>query len=87
MFILEDLWSGNIQPYEQGFRRGDEYAKAIQQTVEAENELYDILDEKGKAAFQKYQTAQREVMVITDCQTFSKGFRLGAKIILDVLGE
>ncbi len=87
MYILEDLWSGNIQPYEQGFRQGDEYAKALRQTVEAENELDAMLTEEGKKAFQKYQTAQREVMVITDCQTFSKGFRMGAKIMLDILGE
>ncbi len=87
MYILEDLWSGNVQPYEQSFRQGDEYAQALRQTIEAETELDAVLSEDGKKAFQKYQAAQREVMVITDCQTFSKGFRMGAKIMLDILGE
>lgn len=87
MYILDDLWSGNIHPYEQSFQQGDEYAQALQLTVEAENELDAMLSEEGKKAFQKYQTAQREVMVLTDCQTFSKGFRMGAKIMLDILGE
>ena len=29
-------------------------------------------------------TAQREVIVLTDCETFCLAFMLGAKIILDV---
>ncbi len=32
-------------------------------------------------------TAQREVNVITDCETFCLAFKLGAKIMLDVLTE
>ena len=30
-------------------------------------------------------TAQREVNVLTDCETFCMAFKLGAKILLDVL--
>ena len=32
-------------------------------------------------------TAQREVNVITDCESFCLAFKLGAKIMLDVLTE
>ena len=32
-------------------------------------------------------TAQREVNVLTDCETFCYAFKLGAKIMLDVLTE
>ncbi len=32
-------------------------------------------------------TAQREVNVLTDCETFIYAFRLGAKIMIDVLTE
>lgn len=31
--------------------------------------------------------AQREVTVLTDCETFCYSFKLGAKIMLDVLTE
>ena len=31
--------------------------------------------------------AQREVSVLTDCETFCYAFKLGAKIMLDVLTE
>ena len=32
-------------------------------------------------------TAQREVNVLTDCETFCLAFKLGAKIMIDVLTE
>ena len=32
-------------------------------------------------------TAQREVNVLTDCETFCSGFKVGAKIMLNVLTE
>ena len=32
-------------------------------------------------------TAQREVTVLTDCETFCYAFKLGAKIMLDVLTD
>lgn len=32
-------------------------------------------------------TARREVNVLTDCETFCMAFKLGAKIMLDVLTE
>ena len=31
--------------------------------------------------------AQREVTILTDCETFIHGFKIGAKIMLDVLTE
>ena len=32
-------------------------------------------------------TAQREINVLTDCETFCLAFKLGVKIILDVLTD
>ena len=43
------------------------------------------LTEKQKIIFEDYVTAQREVNVLTDCETFIYSFRLAAKIMIDVL--
>lgn len=45
------------------------------------------LTEKQKIIFEDYVTAQREVNVLTDCETFIYSFRLAAKIMIDVLTE
>ena len=87
MLILEDLYLGDVRPSERGFKRNSQYAKALDELVKAGDALTDTLTEKQKEMFEDYMTAQREVNVLTDCETFCFAFKLGAKIILDVLTD
>jgi glutamyl/glutaminyl-tRNA synthetase len=85
VLILEDLYLGDIRPSERSFKRNSQYAKALDDLVKAGDALTDTLTEKQKEMFEDYITAQREVNVLTDCETFIYAFRLSAKIIIDVL--
>ena len=85
MLILEDLYLGDVRPSERSFKRNSQYAKALDELVKAGDTLTDTLTEKQKELFEDYLTAQREVNVLTDCETFIYAFRLSAKIIIDVL--
>ena len=87
MLILEDLYLGDVRPSERSFKRNTQYAKALDELVNAGDALTDTLSEKQKEIFEDYMTAQREVNVITDCETFCLAFKLGAKIMLDVLTD
>ena len=85
MLILEDLYLGDVRPSERSFKRNTQYAKALDDLVKAGDALTDTLTEKQKEMFEDYMTAQREVNVLTDCETFMYAFRLAAKIMTDVL--
>jgi len=85
MLILEDLYLGDVHPSERSFKRNSQYAKALDEVVRAGDALTDTLTEKQKELFEGYMTAQREVSVLTDCETFIYAFRLAAKIMTDVL--
>ena len=87
MQILEDLYLGAVNPSERSFKRNSQYAKALDEVVKAGDALTDGLSEEQKALFEDYMTAQREVNVLTDCETFCLAFKTGAKIMLDVLTE
>ena len=87
MLILEDLYLGDIRPNERSFKRNSQYAKALDDLVKAGDALTDTLTEKQKEVFEEYMSAQREVSVLTDCETFIYAFRLAAKIMIDVLTE
>ena len=87
MQVLEDLYMGDIHPSERGFKRDSQYARALNETVKAGDDFIDTLTEKQKEQFEAYITAQREVNVLTDCETFIYAFRLGAKIMIDVLTD
>lgn len=87
MLVLEDLYLGDIRPSDRSFKRNSQYAKAMDEVVKAGDALTDTLTEEQKEMFEDYMTAQREVNVLTDCETFCIAFRLGAKIMLDVLTD
>ena len=87
MQILEDLYIGNVRPGERMFKRNSQYAKALDETVKAGDVLTASLSDEQKEFFEEYMTAQREANILTDCETFCYGFKVGAKIMLDVLTE
>ena len=87
MLILEDLYLGDVRPSERSFKRNSQYAKALDDLVKAGDALTDTLTEKQKEMFEDYMTAQREVNVLTACETFICSFRLAAKIMIDVLTD
>ena len=87
MLILEDLYGGNVRPNERTFKRNSQYARALDEVVKAGDTLTDGLSEEQKVLFENYMNAQREVNVLTDCETFIYAFRLSAKIMLDVLTD
>lgn len=87
MQVLEDLYLGDIRPSDRSFKRNSQYAKALDDVVKAGDALTEGLTDKQKELFEDYMTAQREVNVLTDCETFCMAFKLGAKIMLDVLSD
>ena len=87
MLVLEDLYIGNVRPGERMFKRNCQYAKALDETVKAGDALTASLSEEQKEFFEEYMTAQREVNILTDCETFCYGFKVGAKIMMDILIE
>ena len=87
MQILEDLYLGDVRPGERSFKRNSQYEKALDELVKAGDALIDTLTEEQKEMFEDYMNAQREINVLTDCETFIYAFRLAAKIMIDVLTE
>ena len=87
MYILEDLYNGNVRPGERSFKQNSQYSRALAQAVESGDALSKSLTEEQKKLFEAYMDAQREVNILTDCETFIYSFKLGAKLMLDVLGN
>ena len=87
MQVLEDLYLGDVRPSDRSFKRNSQYAKALDEVVKAGDALTDTLTEKQKEVFEEDMSAQREVNMLTDCETFIYSFRLAAKIMIDVLTD
>ncbi len=87
MYELERLWKGRITPTERGYKKGSHYETLMHQASESEHKFYDFLTPEGKAAYKLYCEHQEEVERVNEYDTFLRGFRLGARLILDVVSD
>ena len=83
MRITDELWYGNISPFEQ-CTRGDKRLKELLKLV-AQNreELDSTLTDKQKETLEKFEDCMNEMHSITERDAFSYGFRLGAQLMVE----
>ena len=86
MRILEEFWYGNIEPTEYD-TSAKEYKKLQELICRNEEKLLSTMTDEQKALFEKYTDCVREHQTNTDCLIFQNGFKLGARILLEVMEE
>jgi len=85
MKILEELWYGNVAPSERSMDKGSLMWELGRLIVRNEEELAPLLSEKAKEVLEKLMDNQTELHSIRECEVFVRGFRLGVRIMLEVL--
>ena len=86
MNILEELWYGNIEPTEYD-TSSKEYKKLQELICRNEEKLCVTMSDEQRALFEKYTGCIREFQTITDCLIFQNSFKLGARMMLEVMEE
>ena len=87
MNILEDLWFGNISPWEQPFKKDSTYSELLALVIRHQEDLLSRLNDEEKEIFEKYADYSTEMHNLTEREAFIKGFTLGARIIIEVLAN
>lgn len=87
MKILEELWYGNIEPAEYDITSCKEYQKIIQQMSKSEEELRSILTDEQRKVLDRHMDNVQRFMVVTECLLFQNSFKLGARMMLEVMEE
>ena len=87
MYILNELWYGNVAPSLRSFQRGSRYEEIIHALDECEQELLRVLPEKGSTPLKNMDDLYSELVDISERDSFIKGFQAGAKVMMDVLGQ
>lgn len=85
MKILEELWYGNVAPGERSVEKGGRLRHLGRLILQNEEELTPLLSEKAKEVLEKLRDNQSELNDLNECEVFVCGFRLGARIMLEVL--
>ena len=91
MDIINELWYGNVSPFEQ-CTRGDKRLKELLKLVARNREELDgTLTAKQKETLEKFEDCMNEMHSITERDAFSYGFRLGVQLMTEAfllpLGE
>ena len=87
MNILEELWYGNIEPAEYDISSSKEYKALLQLISRNEDKLLATMTDTQKELFTKYADCVREHQTISENLLFQNSFRLGARIMLEVMRE
>ena len=83
MKTIDELWYGNISPFEQ-CTRGDKRLKELLKLVARNREDLDgTLTEKQKETLEKFEDCMNEMHSITERDAFSYGFRLGVQLMAE----
>lgn len=84
MKLLEEFWYGNIEPTEYD-TSSKEYKKLQELICRNEEKLRAVMTDEQKELYEKYTDCVREYQTITDCLIFQSSFKLGARMMLEVM--
>ena len=87
MRILEEFWYGNIEPTDYDADASKEYKEALRLISRNEEKLQATMTDKQKELFSRYADAVREYQTIAECLLFQNSFKLGARMMLEVMEE
>ena len=85
MNILEEFWYGNIEPAKYDTSSGKEYKELLQLISRNEEKLLATMTGEQKELFSRYTDCVREFQTMAECLLFQNSFRLGGRMMLEVM--
>ena len=85
--LLEEFWYGNIEPTEYDTNSCKEYKEVLRLITRNEEKLLATMTDAQKELFSRYTDAVREHQTMAECLLFQNSFKLGARIMLEVMEE
>ena len=74
MSIIDELWYGNIAPFEQSTSGDKRFAEQLKLVNQNREELNCMLTDKQKETLEQYEESLNEMYNVTERDAFSCGF-------------
>ncbi|MBQ1414024.1 MAG: hypothetical protein IIY93_12650, partial [Clostridia bacterium] len=87
MNTIQDLYYGRISPYEMSISTAPEYQKLKALADRKEDSLRESLSDKQKELLDKLIETVTDISSISERDMFINGFRLGMKLMMDVMTD
>jgi hypothetical protein len=86
MTVLENLYNGNIEPTDSdSLKNNVRYKEGLRLVGRLQRELSETLNEEQKELFDKYLTAENELSIVINEETFKTGYRLATQIMIECM--
>ena len=85
--MIKELWYGNIVPQEDGIFNKPELRELLGYVARHRGELEKTLTDKQKELLDKTMDNRNEYDSLVEAAVFAYGFRLGARLMLEVMKE
>lgn len=83
--VLKELWYGNIDACASGRNMSKRTRKLMKTMAEHYDTLRNMLGNKERALFEKYDAAYTDLMESNEQEVFIYAFQLGARIAIEVM--
>ena len=87
MSTIQDLYYGRISPYEMSISTAPEYQKLKALADKNEDLLRESLSDEQKELLEKLIEFVTDISSISERDMFINGFRLGMKLMIDVMKD
>lgn len=78
------MYHGNLNPVAKAVAQGSAYQKAMHRLTDLEEKLTVLLDAEQRKLLQDFVSTQGELNYISGEERFTDGFRIGARIMLEI---
>lgn len=86
MRLLEEFWYGNIEPTEYDSSAYKEYKEVLRLITKNEEKLQATFTEEQEL-FSRYTDCVREYQTMAECLLFQNSFKLGARMMVEIMEE
>ena len=80
MSTIEQLYYGNIRPFERGIKQGGEYAEALSIIIVKQEKFITGLSKEQKEIYEELAERKNYLSGLSAKEAFCDGFSLGVKI-------
>ena len=87
MYVLQELWRGDVCPTDRRVRQGSEYQKRAAEARKQIAEFAATLSPEVKERMEDISDQKHSMAMLAEEDAFIYGFRLGARMMLDVIGD
>ena len=87
MYLLDDLWNGNVTPSERFVRKNSQYKQLSNEANDCMEQLTAELPTKSAELLERFLDKNMALCAISEEDAFIRGVRIGAQFMLDVMGK